>query len=76
MVSRSPTLQLFDLCALRYIERVTVECALSNNRYVMLTKTYETCARSVLSRQETNVILVIPDEVGKYFEMINDNLAG
>lgn len=67
----------YDLCAFRYIERVTVECALSNNRNVMLTKMYETRARAqVLSRQETNVILAIPGKVGKHFEMINDNLTG
>lgn len=44
----------------------------------MLTKTYmgPARARAVLSRQETNVILVILDEVGKHFGKINDNLAG
>lgn len=65
-----------DLCAFKYIERVTVECALSNNRNVMLTKMYETRARAdtqVLSRQETNVISAILGKVGKHFEMINDN---
>jgi hypothetical protein len=47
----------------------------------MLTKTYESerarpRARLVLSRPETNVILVIllkHDQVGKHFGMINDN---
>lgn len=33
-------------------------------------------ARQLLSRQETNVILVILAEVSKHFEMINDNPTG